>query len=98
MKPNFKYIGHRGTRVGFDENTISAFEKVIDYGANYIEFDVQKTKDGKLIILHDYSLERTTNGSGLLREYTYQEIKNFRTKKKKRTNSQFSRSIRYSKR
>lgn len=83
MKPNFKYIGHRGTRVGFDENTISAFEKVIEYGANYIEFDIQKTKDGKLIILHDYSLERTTNGSGLLREYTYQEIKNLRTKKKR---------------
>jgi glycerophosphoryl diester phosphodiesterase len=83
MNPNFKYIGHRGTRVGFDENTNSAFETVIKYGANYIEFDVQKTKDGKLIILHDYSLERTTNGSGLLREYSYQEIKTFRTKKKR---------------
>ena len=82
MKSNFKYIGHRGTRVGFDENTNTAFETVIKYGANYIEFDVQKTNDGKLIILHDYSLERTTNGSGLLREYSYQEIKTFRTKKK----------------
>ena len=83
MRSNFKYIGHRGTRVGFDENTVSAFEKVIEYGANYIELDIQKTKDGKLIILHDYSLERTTNGSGLLREYTYQEIKKFRTIKRR---------------
>jgi glycerophosphoryl diester phosphodiesterase len=79
MINNFLFIGHRGTRRSFDENTIPAFKKAIEYGANYIEFDVRKTRDKKLVILHDSNLSRTTNGSGLLKDYKYQEIKAFKT-------------------
>lgn len=80
MDSEFLYIGHRGTRTDFDENTIIAFEKVIEFGANCIEFDVRETKDGKLIILHDPTLDRTTQSSGLLKDVDYDDIKDLRTK------------------
>ena len=80
MIQDFLFIGHRGTRRSFDENTILAFKKAIEYGANYIEFDVRKTKDKKLIVIHDSTLKRTTNGSGLVKNLTHKEILNFRTK------------------
>ncbi len=79
MKSEFLYIGHRGTRTFFDENTITAFEKAIEYGANCVEFDVRETKDGKLIILHDSTLDRTTKSSGFLKNFSYDQIKRFRT-------------------
>jgi len=74
------YVGHRGTRTEFDENTIQAYKKAIEFGADYIELDVRKTKDGRLIVLHDTTLERTTTGSGFLKDFTYDEIKNFKTR------------------
>ncbi len=80
MIQDFLFIGHRGTRRSFDENTILAFKKAIEYGANHLEFDVRKTKDKKLIVIHDSTLKRTTNGSGLVNNLTYKEILNFRTK------------------
>ncbi|MFX1377806.1 MAG: glycerophosphodiester phosphodiesterase [Promethearchaeota archaeon] len=85
MKSEFLYVGHRGTRTHFDENTINAFEKAIEYGANCIEFDVRRTKDNKLVILHDPKLDRTTNSSGLLKDLYYSEIKNISTKNHKNT-------------
>ena len=69
-------IGHRGTRVDFDENTIGAFKKAIEYGADYIEFDIHRTKDGQLIVMHDKSLNRTTTGSGLIKNCYFTEILN----------------------
>ena len=80
MKYDFICIGHRGTRIDYDENTLGAFKKAIEYGADYIELDIHKTKDGKLIIMHDPSLDRTTNGQGLLKDFSYHEIKKLRTK------------------
>ena len=79
MIKNFLFIGHRGTRRKFDENTILAFKKAMEYGATYIEFDVRKTKDKKLVVLHDSNLNRTTNGSGLLKDFVYNEIIAFKT-------------------
>lgn len=73
-------IGHRGTLVDFDENTIGAFKKAIEYGADYIEFDIHRTKDGQLIVMHDKSLDRTTTGSGLIKNCYFTEIENFETK------------------
>ena len=73
-------IGHRGTRVDFDENTIGAFKKAIEYGADYIEFDIHRTKDGQLIVMHDKSLNRTTTGSGLIKNCYFTEILNYETK------------------
>lgn len=75
----FLLIGHRGTRVGYDENTIGAFEKAINSGANIIEFDIRKTKDEKLIVFHDDNVDRMTKNSGKIKEYTLVEIKNIRT-------------------
>ncbi len=80
MNRNFISIGHRGTRI-IDENTIYAFTKAMQYGAEYIEFDIRKTKDNQLIVIHDASLERTTMGSGLIKNLTYNEISRYETKK-----------------
>ena len=80
MKLDFLFIGHRGTRTDFDENTIGAFKKAIEYGSNYIEFDVRETKDEKFVIFHDTTLDRTTTSSGLLRDFNYEDIREIRTR------------------
>ncbi len=56
--------GHRGAPDVAPENTFSSFEAAVAAGADYIEMDVQRTADGTLIIIHDATLERTTNGEG----------------------------------
>ncbi|MFX0035065.1 MAG: glycerophosphodiester phosphodiesterase [Candidatus Hermodarchaeota archaeon] len=84
MCSKFLYIGHRGTRTDFDENTIQAFKKAIEFGANYIELDVRKTKDNKLIVLHDPTLDRTTNGSGDLHNFSLSELRLLKTKLRKK--------------
>ncbi len=80
MATKLLFIGHRGTRVNSDENTIEAFKKALEFGANYVEFDVRKTKDGKVVILHDSKLDRTTNGSGLIKNLDYNGVLKYRTK------------------
>jgi glycerophosphoryl diester phosphodiesterase len=80
---SFLFIGHRGTRVSFDENTMGAFKAAIKAGANYIEFDVRKSRDGKLIIFHDDTLDRMIKKSGKIEEVTLSRIKNLRTHKQK---------------
>jgi glycerophosphoryl diester phosphodiesterase len=80
MDSDFLFIGHRGTRTIFDENTISAFENAIAFGANWIELDVQMCKDREIIVLHDSTLDRTTTGIGLIQNYNYNKIKPLRTK------------------
>ncbi|HEX6819629.1 MAG TPA: glycerophosphodiester phosphodiesterase family protein [Ktedonobacterales bacterium] len=57
---------HRGARAYLPENTLPAFELALDLGAEGIECDVQRTHDGELIIIHDATLDRTTNGTGLV--------------------------------
>ena len=68
-------IAHRGAAAVCPENTISAFKRAIEMGSDAIETDVQMTKDGHLILIHDEKLERTTNGKGWVKEYTLEEIK-----------------------
>jgi len=80
MNFKFIFIGHRGTRINFDENTISAFKIALEYGADIIEFDIRKTIDNKLIVIHDSSLNRTTNGAGQIKNLSYSEIEAFCTK------------------
>lgn len=70
-----KILGHRGASGTCPENTIVAFKKAFEYGANGLEFDVQQTKDGELVVFHDWTLERTTNGKGNLKDYTLKELK-----------------------
>jgi glycerophosphoryl diester phosphodiesterase len=80
MEPEFYLIGHRGTRTDFDENSLIAFEKAMEAGANYIEFDVRKSKDDEIIVLHDSTIDRTANGSGRLKEMSLSEIKSYKLK------------------
>lgn len=68
-------LAHRGSSGSAPENTISAFKKAIADGCDGFEFDVQQTKDGKMVVFHDWSLERTSNGKGYLREHTLEELR-----------------------
>lgn len=68
-------IGHRGYPARFPENTLAGFEGAIRAGCDMIELDVTLTKDRRLVVIHDDTLERTTNGRGLVREHTLADIK-----------------------
>ena len=69
-----KNIAHRGFSGNFPENTLLAFQKAIEVGADGNEFDVHLTSDGIPVIHHDEYLERTTNGTGLIGDYTFNEL------------------------
>ncbi|MBX7298664.1 glycerophosphodiester phosphodiesterase [Clostridium chauvoei] len=73
-------IAHRGYIGKYDENTIIAFKKAIEFGADGIETDVQLSKDGIPVIIHDETLDRTTDGKGLVKSYTLAELRKFKTK------------------
>lgn len=70
----FVVYAHRGASAYAPENTKVAFEKAIELKANGIELDLQKTKDGKIVIFHDDYIDKKSNGSGKIEEYTYQEL------------------------
>ena len=72
---DFMIIAHRGASGSAPENTIPAIIKGINDGANYIEIDVHQTLDNKIIAIHDYSVDRTTNSEGDVKDLTYAEIK-----------------------
>lgn len=61
-------IAHRGGRALAPENTLAAFRKAIALGADYVEVDVRATRDGHLVLMHDASVDRTTNGHGAVRD------------------------------
>lgn len=66
---------HRGASGYYPENTMLAFEKAIDLGCDGIETDVQMTSDGELVLIHDELVNRTTNGTGFVKDYTLKELK-----------------------
>lgn len=68
-------IAHRGGSLEAPENTLASFRHAINVGAEYVELDVQMSKDGVLVVIHDETLDRTTNGSGSIGDYTYAELK-----------------------
>jgi len=70
-----KIIGHRGGAAGYPENTLIAFKKAVELGADGVEFDVQLTKDGEVVVIHDELIDRTMTGSGLVGDHTLQELK-----------------------
>lgn len=67
-------IGHRGAAGHAPENTIAAIRAGISLGVDFVELDVQRTRDGRLVVLHDPSVARTTNGSGLVSDLTWAEL------------------------
>ena len=72
-----KITAHRGFSKVAPENTMYAFEAALDSGADYIELDVQLTKDAQLVVFHDKTIERTTDGHGKISDYTYEELQKF---------------------
>ena len=70
-----KNIAHRGFSGRYPENTMLAFQKALDAGADGIEFDVHLSKDGELVIIHDELLDRTTNAAGLVQDRTLRELR-----------------------
>ena len=72
---------HRGGPMpGFPENCIATFENATRYQPVVIEFDVALSKDSVLVIMHDNKLDRTSTGTGLIEQYTYQELQSFNLK------------------
>lgn len=73
-----KIMAHRGNQALYPENSMAAFRSAIDLGADGIELDVHLTKDGQLVVIHDETLDRTTNGHGAVKEYTLSDIRQWR--------------------
>lgn len=70
----FKVIGHRGASELAPENTIASINLALKLNPDRIEIDVQQTLDSVIILMHDITLDRTSNGTGLIKEKTFQEI------------------------
>ena len=68
-------IAHRGASGTFPENTVCAFRAAIDAGAEMCELDVQLSRDGAIVVIHDETVERTTDGKGEVAELTLEELK-----------------------
>ncbi len=68
-------IAHRGASGSAPENTLESFLKAAKLGVDYIELDVHQTKDSVLVVMHDKSVNRTTNGKGLIKNLTYDSIR-----------------------
>jgi glycerophosphoryl diester phosphodiesterase len=68
-------IGHRGAKGHIAENTISSFKKAIELGCNGIEFDVHLSSDGEVVVIHDESVDRTTDGKGFIRDMSLPELR-----------------------
>ncbi|GGI52707.1 glycerophosphoryl diester phosphodiesterase [Mucilaginibacter galii] len=73
--PKQGLCAHRGGFESTPENTVPGFEEAIKYGAQMIEFDIQFTKDSALVIMHDGTVDRTTNGRGAVADMTLNEIR-----------------------
>jgi len=83
LSPDSKIVliaSHRGIHNDFPENSIPAFKKAIELGLDIIEIDVRHTKDGSLVIMHDATVDRMTNGKGRVDECTLDELRKLRLK------------------
>lgn len=72
---DFLRIGHRGAAAECPENTLASFRRAVERGAQMIECDLQLTADGHVVVFHDFTLERTTNGSGVVTELPLASIR-----------------------
>jgi glycerophosphoryl diester phosphodiesterase len=68
-------ISHRGEHLAHPENTLPAFQAAIDAKADYFELDVRTTSDGHLVLMHDATVDRLTNGHGAVRDMTFEQIR-----------------------
>ena len=67
-------VAHRGAAGQAPENTLAGLRAGVESGARFIEFDIRRTADGHFVLMHDASIDRTTNGSGLVRQSTLAEL------------------------
>lgn len=72
-------IGHRGARALADENTLESMKLAVELGVDMIEFDVQKTKDNVFVIMHDETVDRTTDGTGRVDQMTLADFQKLKT-------------------
>ncbi len=75
MAGTTKVIAHRGASGYAPENTMASIYKALEMNADYVEIDVHLSKDGKVMVIHDKDLNRTTTGSGLVADHTLEELK-----------------------
>ena len=68
-------LAHRGARLDRPENTIPAYRSAVEVGANFIEIDIRTTSDGRLVLMHDRTVDCTTTGAGLLAGMAFAEIR-----------------------
>ena len=68
-------IAHRGYRAKYPENTLASFEAALDAGAQMIELDVRMSRDRKLVVIHDATVDRTTDGKGPVKDHTLETLK-----------------------
>ncbi len=73
--PDRGLCAHRGAMTTHPENTLPAFRAAVNAGAHMIEFDVALTKDDEIVVIHDATVDRTTNGSGRVADFTFEEIR-----------------------
>ncbi len=70
-----KVFAHRGANADAPENTMAAFQLALEQGADGIELDVMLSKDHEIVVIHDDSVDRTTNGTGQVQDLTLAELK-----------------------
>jgi len=75
LKAEMGVIAHRGASRSAPENTMAALKKAAELGSSFIEIDVQLTRDGEVVLMHDKTLDRTTNGKGYIARSSYKELK-----------------------
>lgn len=70
-----KVMAHRGYSGAYPENTMLSFREAVKVGCDAIEMDVHETRDGRLVVIHDERLDRTTDGTGRICEHTFDELR-----------------------
>jgi glycerophosphoryl diester phosphodiesterase len=68
-------VGHRGAMGHCPENTMTSFRRAVELGADWIEFDIHLSSDGAAVVIHDETLERTTNGKGAVGRHTLEQLR-----------------------
>lgn len=77
LDPMPRVVAHRGDSANYPENTLEAFKSAVEMGIDVVETDVHLSKDGVIVIWHDPTLERNTDGKGTLESHTLEELKRY---------------------
>lgn len=87
QKHKFTIVAHRGDHVDVPENTLAAYEKAIEHNIDYVEIDLRTTKDSVLVIMHDGTVDRMTDGKGKVKDLTFAEIQQLKVQDKNKPGS-----------